>query len=60
MERFYYDGKQIELDTSDINFGSFSMEVKLQYRSDKDWDYPSRIDENVEEFLEDEPLWYED
>ena len=54
MEKIFYGGKQIELDDMDINFGSFSMQVKLKYRSEKDWDYSSRTDSAVEFFLETE------
>jgi hypothetical protein len=60
MEKIFYDGKQIVLDDMDINFGSFSMQVNLKYRSEKDWDYSSRIESSVKEFLEDKPLWFED
>ncbi|MAW34399.1 MAG: hypothetical protein CMK56_08325 [Proteobacteria bacterium] len=60
MEKIFYDGKQIVLDDTEINFGSFSMQVNLKYRSEKDWDYPSRTESSVKEFLEDEPLWFQD
>ena len=60
MERIYYDGKEIALDYMDINFGSFSMQINSKFMNIPELEDKSRIENKVQDFLEEQPLWFED
>jgi hypothetical protein len=60
MEKIYYDGKEIALDDMDINFGSFSMQINSKFMDTTVWKANKSYAENdVQNFLEEEPLWFE-